>query len=848
MKALLVILGALALVLVGAAVIGPRLVDWNRFKPEIAALAERATGRTLAIDGEVGFSLLPTPTLSAAGVHLGNPPGAAAPELMRLKSLDARIAVGPLLAGRIVVESVALVEPVVVIDTAAAPSAGGGAAGLEAELDAQLDRRLSFDRIIVVDGKVTWRTADGTIALERLNAELAADTLRGPFRAGGDVAWLGLSWRFELSTGRLDAAGPLSLSAGLRGGGATLRVTGTLTPGGGETLMAGRVRADTSRLPALLAASRLVDAGADGLPAPLGQALTLDAALDVGRARLALNDVTLTLGDDMRATGALGITLQPRATLDVTLAVNRLDVERWSRTLPAPPRRAAAEPRRVVRGTIDLTIDAVLWRGGVIRQARLNGVLGETGLTVRQAGAQLPGGSDVALFGQLTFGAAPRFDGLRFDGHFEGGADNLRGVLDWLELDVGAIPPDRLRRVSVTGGVSLAADRLELDKFDARFDASRLTGSAAAVFGPRPAVGANLRLDRLNLEAYLPRAGPTAAPAAPPREPLDWLTGFDANLQLRVDQLAYDTLPLSGVVATLGLERGVLSVHELSVEDAAGVRALLGGVVHRARWPAEVALTLSVQARDPSRFLQLVGDAAATPALGPLAATMTANGPLDQLRVALDGELAGGTLGASGVLDGAAVGGTLTLTARNLALGAIAEALTGAGGLDGRLDLDLALAASGATGDALGRSLGGTGEVHARAGALPGLDLDALAGLLQPGAPTYDSGHASGRDPARAIEHDVMRGRSAFATLDGHVTVAGTRVATDDTVAAGAAGTVALGGALDLATRQLALDLALQAAADPAAPPVRLHLAGPLAAPTRAIDAEALLAYLAARR
>src|SRR4051794_23893215 len=121
MRASLVALGGLGLLLLASLVAGPRFVDWNQFKPEVAELAERATGRTLTIDGDIAFSLLPTPTLSVSGVRLGNPTGASAgtgePELVRLKALDARIALGPLLGGRVVVESIALVEPSIVIDT-----------------------------------------------------------------------------------------------------------------------------------------------------------------------------------------------------------------------------------------------------------------------------------------------------------------------------------------------------------------------------------------------------------------------------------------------------------------------------------------------------------------------------------------------------------------------------------------------------------------------------------------------------------------------------------------------------------------------------------------------------------
>ena len=999
MRVLWIALAGIAVPVVVALVVAPRLIDWNRFKPEIVALVERATGRTLAIDGDLGFALLPVPTLSAAGVRLGGAPGA--PDLVRLKSLDARIAFGPLLGGRIVADSLALVEPSLVI--AADGAAGGWPSGLE--------DRLGFGRVIVVDGSIEWQRPGGVVRIDRINAEItgaspAGAAFAGPVKLSGDAAWRGQFWRFDLGIGQLGAPAPVNLSIGLRGGAANLRLTGTLDPDA-ERWLTGRLRADANRLPAVLAAFGVAGA----LPAPLGQPASAEAALQVSRDRIALNDLALTLGDDQRASGALGLALAS-GSFDQTLAVNRIDAERWASLLPAPP--PAAAPAPVLRGTIDLSVDAVLWRGGVIRQARLGGVLGSAGLTVKQAGAQLPGGSDIALFGQLSLGDAPRFDG-----QLEGGADNLRSVFAWLKLDTDAIPADRLRRVSLTTGLSITPVAVELANLDLRFDASRLTGSVVATAGARPALGINLRLDRLNLEAYLPRraAAPPSGPA-----PYDWLTRFDANLRLHVDQLTYDTLPLQGLEIDASLERGVLRLDELSTENAAGLHATIGGIVRRAAWPAELELTATAQADDPSRVLQLLGYDLATPALGPLSASVSATGALDHVRLAVDLGLAGGTLHASAeaadllaprgalalslhhdetvrllrallpayrpaaeALGALALTGTLSLDTDHLALtdaaltlgatrlelragadlanprlsltarlagaglaldpllprrlaerpavplgadlwtvlagvpstlaalgaidasatielgtldyaaqhavgvaldlavhersltaarfsaegwgghvtlsgafdplrepalslratlaGVAAEpavrALLGAAPLDGRLDLEASVTASGTTERALLGSLAGEGRLSLHDGGLAGLDLAALASRLRPGA--------VGNDQARGVEQDLSHGRTALATLAGAFSVRGARLATDDMTASGPGGDIALAGGLDAATRRLDVGLTVQPAGAPAPPPARLQFSGSLDAPTRTIDDQALLAFLAAR-
>ena len=839
MRILLVALGVLVALAVGALAIAPRVVDWNRYKPEIEALALRATGDRLTIDGDVALSVLPTPTLSIAGVRLAGP-GTAAPELMRLTSLDARIAFGPLLAGHIVVRSIALVEPQVVLDAAAVATWAGRRASA-------LDERLSFDRVIVVDGSVVWRDADGAPALQvdRVNAELTADAPGGPYRAGGDVAWRGLFWHFDGSIGGFDAGAPISLALGLRGGAANFRIGGTLLPGG-DTLLAGRLRADTHRLPELLAASGLVglltDGGTAGLPAALGQPATLEATLKVARARIALDGVALTLGDDVVASGALGVALGSPPSVDLTLAVNRIDVARWSARLPPSP--AVAAPPALpagLRGSLDLAVDAVLWRGGVIRQARLAGRLDDDGFSVRQAGAQLPGGSDVSVFGRVAFGAARQLEDLRFDGRVEGGADNLRGLLTWLGLDLGAVPPDRLRRVSVTSGLALAADRVALDGIDLRFDASRLTGSVDAVLGARPAFGANLRLDRLNLEAYLPRASGAGAAGAG----LGWLADLDANLELAVDRLNFDTVPLDGVHAALTLERGALTVHALTVASAAGLQASLGGTVRWDRQPGALDLAVSAQADDPSPLLQLLGDDAATSDVGPIAVSLRASGPLDHVQLVLDGGLAGGTLGATGEADLTARSLDLKLTMADLALGRALPTALGTHALDGALagtlNLSAALAVGGLALNAPPASLSVTGALRGHDVAVSGFDLASLASLLA------HTGAQGGDAVAQTVAQDLTRGRSTFATLDGGFALQGPRATTDNTTLTGGDGTVGVGGSLDLGAGTLDMTLTLQPAGDPTAPPATVRLTGALAAPTREVDARALADFLAAR-
>jgi hypothetical protein len=382
----------------------------------------------------------------------------------------------------------------------------------------------------------------------------------------------------------------------------------------------------------------------------------------------------------------------------------------------------------------------------------------------------------------------------------------------------------------------LAADRLELDGLDLRFDASRLTGSVAAALGARPAFGANLRLDRLNLEAYLPRVATWAASAG-----LAWLDGFDANLELAVDQLSYDTVPLTGVHTALTLDRGALSVHTLEIASVAGMHATARGVLEGAQQPAALDVTLSAQGDDPAPLLQLLGDDQATPSFGPLALSLHAAGPADHVALALDAALAGGTLGATGEADLAARALRLQLTVSGVALGRVLPTVLGTSGLDGTLEMAGDLTEDGSAAGAPLAALTAAGQARLRDVVIQGLDLGAIAALLRSGA-------RAGDGAAATLARDLTHGRSAFATLDAGVALHGTRLTTDDATLAGADGSVGVRGGLDVATRALDLTLTVQPTGDPAAPPAIVRLDGALAAPERQVDAQSLAAFLAARR
>src|SRR5487761_2160647 len=88
----------LATALLAAWLVPPQL-DWARYRATIAQLATARLGLPVRIEGPVALTLLPEPVLTAGQVSVGDP--AADGLLIRVEALRLRLALWPLLTGRI---------------------------------------------------------------------------------------------------------------------------------------------------------------------------------------------------------------------------------------------------------------------------------------------------------------------------------------------------------------------------------------------------------------------------------------------------------------------------------------------------------------------------------------------------------------------------------------------------------------------------------------------------------------------------------------------------------------------------------------------------------------------------
>lgn len=703
---------AFFVLIMGAVLVVPGLIDWNVHRGTIAEEVEKATGRQLEIRGDVGLAILPAPRLSVADVRLANLEGSSSPDMARLEALDLRLAFWPLFSGRVVVHSVVLRGADILLERlpdgrenwhfATAPVPPGEAPpGVPVPPDASgpgaapVDPgRVRLEQLIIENGRLVWRdgVAGSEQRIEALEARIAADSLAGPFSASGGLVVSGFPLRVDLRTGRLGADRPASVSAEVRqpDSRARMRLSGTLTLG---PVPAFTGQFDSSG-PDLEKTLALVGRMGDGIgttsTGPLAGPFELRARIEAGPEAVTVHDLDLLLAEN-RLTGAATLSLGESPDLSLALRANRLDLDAMLARLnasvaappspglpagqPAPPAAPSAAPPATVSfslpdgisADVDLAIATLGLHGGVVNDLSLQASLRNGIVTLDRFGAFLPGGNDIVVEGRLqAVSGKPRIDGrmaLR--------ADDFRALLHWAGVDESRIAPDRLRRLVASARIAGDGENFDISDIEIAFDSSKIDGAVAVALRERPGLGIRLDLDRIALDAYLPSpAAPagaaqplrSAAPGARPAVPVTpqgTALPFDANLDIRIGEAVWQGQPIRGIAFQGGLVGDQLTIGRLSADDLVGARVAVEGSVAALFALPEPDIRVKLSSQAPLRLAALAGFTP-DPAL---AARLAALAPLR-----LDGAISARAAadGAEGALDLDLSAGDMRLTLTGL--------------------------------------------------------------------------------------------------------------------------------------------------------------------------------------
>ncbi len=586
----LIILAALA------ALVAPRLIEWNAYRPRIAEALAQRTGLQADIAGDLHLVLLPTPTLFASGVRLA-PPGRSDQPLAEVEGLRAELAPLALLLGEVEPRVIALDAPDLTLRLQGEGPAEAAtlarrllSTGMPGQAPGLRGLSIRNGRLKVLRG--TARVA----ALAGIQVDFAAPDSEQPGHMQVDARWNEVPVTLAVDIGALPPSGATTLRArlDLAGGLAQAGYGGTLSLGadgsdgaaGPGVATEGQFSATVRDPAALLTLLGLPGESAEGLPR---DEMTLAARMIAEPGTLVVNDLDLRWG---RATagGAAAAILGPPLDLNLTLHVAGLELDGLAGLLPqlVPDRSAGLVLPEVGRITFDVTATALRAHGSVVRRVQMAGVLDQGSLELQDLHAELPGSASVNLQGRLVApGTLPEFTGkLSLE------AADARRTLLWLGLGDGDLPPTAPRRVRAEASLALDAGLWRIVDLEAEVDGATLHGGIAIRPSGRPSFSANLRLAEMSLDPWMPtlsavldrQLAGASLPAGTARSVGDWLadlggllTSADSNLRLGLHNISWDKRVLTDANVDLALVQGMLSLNRATLVLADGLEAELTG-------------------------------------------------------------------------------------------------------------------------------------------------------------------------------------------------------------------------------------------------------------------------------
>lgn len=343
--------GGLVLAVVAASAIVLSAQDVGPLKGLIEQKVYEKTGRHLVIDGNFGLSISFSPAIRATGVRFENAPWAAEPAMLRLKEVEAKVALIPMMFGKIEVKRLVLTDAEVFLEiakdgrknwefkargasagTAPAPAAQPAAAetpaqplpsGEEAtpsetkafELPVVENIRVENLRLVYKDGKTG---AVRTIALDEVTGAHEGADAPFEFAAKGTLDGAPVELEGTFGPGMRDA--PLELSGAAAG--AALEVSGTITD---PLALGGLDLALQAKGQSLSALNPLIGGGL-----PEAGPYAVSGRLTGANKAYALDDLRMTLGN-AEATGRIRLDLAgTRPVFDADLAAGTLDLKAFS--------------------------------------------------------------------------------------------------------------------------------------------------------------------------------------------------------------------------------------------------------------------------------------------------------------------------------------------------------------------------------------------------------------------------------------------------------------------------------------------------------------------------------------
>jgi uncharacterized protein involved in outer membrane biogenesis len=579
-----------------AALVAPLVVDWNHYRTAFEDQVGRLTGLSVHV-GSIDARILPSPIVKLRDVAIGE---AGHEPLLRAAALELEVRLAPLLRGQVQATEARVVSPQLnlVLDSS-------GAVQLPALKGSFGPEELSVSRLSVRDGSIALADAasGAHTVLQKLTFDGEVGSLIGPFRGEGTFAANGEPFAYRISGAQADDGSGfrIRLGADPQNYPLTTNLEGTIAFDRGVPQLAGT-----------FTLARPVGVTLSNGERVMSDPWRATGAIKATPASASLDEIAFQYGPDERAvnfSGKADIRFGQHPRFNGELKAIEVDADR---ALAAPDvthrppllvvksfaEALVAAAKLPMPGDIAVSIDGLTVGGTSIQSVQGKLHVDENGLGLETFGLRAPGLTDISLSGRL----APSSQGFAFTGPVTVQSVDAATLIAWLG-GRNAQPSGRTGTLAVQGDLTIASDKVAIDRLTARLNRESLDGRFNYSWpkGNQPAiVEADLHATTLDVDALtdFAKSAVDAGGIVLPRA---------GSLVLDINKATLSGADAQAVKTQVTFDAGALQIDHLSIGDLSGAAIDVNGRIDELSSRPKGRITVDLDARTLDRLAALAG-------------------------------------------------------------------------------------------------------------------------------------------------------------------------------------------------------------------------------------------------
>lgn len=553
-------------------------IDWNLHKAKIASQIENLTGKRVVFEGEVDLSFLPRPYLTAKNIKIYNQTGDyATTPLAVINEMVTDLKLRPLLKGNFEIDNMTLQDARILVEFLNDGHLNWYSEISDSQQNALNTVEVALNSVMLNNAtvQIVNQELDIDVTLQKLNAEVTAQSLFGPYRIDGSFIKDGYPAGFALNLGTISESFGTSLILVLTHPDteSSARFDGQILSGNSEIEGSFDVR---SQNPANFVNSLT---NQEIIPAEFNYPLQGSVNLKVNPQQLDLSSLVIKYGDNTAGAGHLLIPFMPekgqeKPIIQFTFDFTNLELEPLVGVLRQQLKmhdqnKAPYTPDFAYDVTADINAVKAYFKDEDIRNFIFSGSLVNDIISIRNLSGLLPGDTDISVTGDVF----ENDQKLTYDFKINSTSQDFFKFLKWIDLEPQTYAPSTYRGAQASMRLSGNLDQIKISPLSFSVDNNQLSGMIGIVRDQRTQLFIALQSDKINFDNYLPQLTDDEQKLSMPNKiksvlnRFEFLNPFDIHFESKLNIGIYHKTPFEKLDVNFDSKDKVITINKFHIDE-----------------------------------------------------------------------------------------------------------------------------------------------------------------------------------------------------------------------------------------------------------------------------------------